>query len=95
MQTFKVTQVIDGDTFVVSPEWNWNKQAGDHVRPTGYNAPELGTPNGTAAAQRLRQLLLGNQIELKNAVKIDRGRLVCDVFLNSRNLRDYFPAYQT
>ena len=95
MATFTVTQIIDGDTFAVSPEWNWNKQTGDRVRPTGYDAPEVGTAGASAATERLRELLIGNQIELKNAVTIDRGRIVCDVYLNDHNLADYFSSYRT
>ncbi len=51
MHTFKVTEIIDGDTFAVSPQWKWNGTSGDRVRPTGYDAPEKGTSsahyNGT------------------------------------------------
>jgi endonuclease YncB( thermonuclease family) len=95
MQTSAVTQIMDGDTFGVSPKWTWNNQTGDRVRPTGYDAPEVGTPGATGATERLRQLLLGKQVELRNAVAVDRGRLVCDVVVGGRNLKDYFPTYRT
>jgi len=95
MHTFTVTQIIDGDTFTVSPHWTWRGQTGDRVRPTGYDAPELGTAAGEAARQRLRQLLLHKQVQLGDAATIDRGRLVCDVYLEGRPLKDYFPSYRT
>ena len=95
MATFTVTQIIDGDTFVVSPKWNWNGQTGDRVRPTGYDAPEVGSRSAAAATQRLHQLLLEKLVELKDAVTIDRSRIVCDVFLNGRNIAGYFPGYRT
>ncbi len=93
MPNFTVTEIIDGDTFVVSPTWTWNNQSGDRVRPAGYDAPEVGAPGAAAATARLSQLILNRQVELREAHRIDRGRLVCEVFYNGRNLKDYFPAY--
>lgn len=95
MSKFTVTQVIDGDTFDVTPKWQWNNQTGDRVRPTGYDAPEIDQPGGAAAKAKLERLVLGKQVELRNAATIDRGRLVCDVLLDGRNLADYFPEFRT
>ena len=89
-----VTSIVDGDTFIVSPNWNWNSQAGDRVRPTGYDTPELGQPGYVEATQKLRNLILGKTVELRKAYRVDRGRLVCDVYLNGKNLADYFPEYK-
>lgn len=41
---FRVTKIIDGDTFEVSPNWEWDGKSGNVVRPTGFDAPEIGTP---------------------------------------------------
>jgi endonuclease YncB( thermonuclease family) len=95
MANFKVNQIIDGDTFDVTPGWKWNNQTGDRVRPTGYDAPELDQPGGPAAKRKLEQLILGKQVELRNPATIDRGRLVCDVYFNGRKLADFFPEYRT
>ena len=94
MRTFTVTSIIDGDTFDVTPQWQWNGQTGSRVRPTGYDAPEMGTYGGQAAKEKLSNLILGGQVELGNAYKVDRGRLVCDVYFRGNNLADYFPEYQ-
>jgi len=94
MASFKVISVIDGDTFDVSPQWRWNGQEGSRVRPAGYDAPELHQPGGQTAKDKLTRLILGKQVELGNAHRIDRGRLVCDVYYNGKNLADYFPEYQ-
>jgi endonuclease YncB( thermonuclease family) len=94
MSEFKVTSIIDGDTFDVSPEWKWNNQKDSRVRPTGYDAPELNEYGGQAAKDKLTKLILGKQVELRTAYKIDRGRLVCDVYYQGRNLANYFPEYQ-
>jgi endonuclease YncB( thermonuclease family) len=94
MSAFRVISIIDGDTFEVSPQWKWNGQAGTRVRPTGYNAPELHTYGGQAAKEKLSRLIFGEEVELGTAYRVDRGRLVCDVYYKGKYLADYFPEYQ-
>jgi endonuclease YncB( thermonuclease family) len=94
MPEFRVISVIDGDTFDVSPQWQWNGNSGSRVRPTGYDAPELGALGGQTAMAKLSKLILGQNVELRTAYRIDRARLVCDVFFGGRNLADYFPEYR-
>ena len=94
MSAFKVTAIIDGDTFEVSPQWKWNGETGTRVRPTGYDAPEMGTYGGQAAKDKLSRLILREEVDLRAAYKVDRGRLVCDVYFRGKNLADYFPEYQ-
>ncbi len=94
MSAFRVISIIDGDTFEVSPQWKWNGQTGTRVRPTGYNAPELHTYGGQAAKEKLSRLILGKEVDLRAAHKVDRGRLVCDVYYKGKYLADYFPEYQ-
>lgn len=88
--TFKVTNIIDGDTFEVSPPWKWRDQSGIGVRPSGCNVPEEGQPGCTKAKNKLRHLILGKEVELKNFVDIDYGRLICDVYAEGKGLADYF-----
>ena len=94
MSTFRVTKIIDGDTFEVSPRWEWDGEDGDRIRPTKYNAPELNALAGALARQKLTKLILGETVELSGAVTRDRGRLVCDVFVRGQHLADYFPEYK-
>jgi len=94
MPIFTVTSVIDGDTFEVSPQWKWNGQPGSRVRPTGYDAPEIHVAGGQNAKNKLARLILGDQVELSSAYKIDHDRLVCDVYYNGKYLADYFPECQ-
>ena len=91
---FFVAKIIDGDTFSVSPNWEWNEQSGDRVRPIGWDTPEKGKPGFEEAKEKLSKLIFGKYVELQDAVKIDRGRIVCDVFLNGKNIAIYFPAYR-
>ena len=94
MTQFTVSVVIDGDTFEVANGWKWNGQSGSRVRPTGYDAPEIDTIAGQQAKQKLARLIQGEVVNIAKAYKIDRGRLVCDVYYNGRNLADYFTEYQ-
>ena len=86
----KVNNIVDGDTFDIVDGWSWNGQKGTRVRPTGYDAPEVGTLGAAAATRRLRDLILGKSVVLRSPVRIDRGRLVVDVFLNNIELSRYF-----
>ena len=92
--TFNVTKVIDGDTFTVNPEWKWNNQTGDTVRPAGYNTPEKGEKGHTEATNKLKKLIEGKDVELENPVKLTYGRLLCDVIIDGKNLKSFFPEYQ-
>lgn len=94
MPAFRVTSILDGDTFTVNPQWQWNSQSGAHVRPTGHDAPKLHEPGGQAAKDKLSRFILGQNVELRTAYRIDRGRLVCDVYFGGRNLADYFLEYR-
>ncbi len=93
MASFVVAAVVDGDTFVVDGGWTWDSQRGDRVRPTGYDAPETGTYGASTAKQKLQRLVLNKVIEIKRAYKVDRGRLVADVYLDGVLLSAYFPEY--
>lgn len=93
MAMFRVVNIVDGDTFDVS-SWKWKGQTGTRVRPTGYDAPELSSPQGQAAKRKLTNLILGKDVELRQAHRIDRGRLVCDVYYNGVYLAHYFSEYQ-
>lgn len=99
MAKFTVAQVLDGDTFTVKERWSFTKSdgtkvTGDTVRPTGYNTPELGKPGSGETTLKLLNLLKGRMVELKNVVNISYGRIVCDVYLDGKNLADYFPEYK-
>ena len=90
----KVKKIIDGDTFDVVRKWNWHSEEGHRIRPTGYNAPEKGEPDHGKATRKLSRILTGKQVDLKKCHRVDRGRLVCDVNLDGKNLADFFPEYQ-
>jgi len=92
MADFRVVHIVDGDTFDVSPGWQWEGHAGARVRPAGYNAPELHEPGGQAAKEKLARLLLNQTVTLGPAHRLDRGRVVCEVHFQGRNLAEYFAS---
>lgn len=99
MSKFTVSSVTDGDTFEVKDGWEWKKddgkvEKGTAVRPAGFNTPEKGAPGYEAAKQKLKALIDGKSVELKNPVNISYGRLVCDVYYDGKLLSSYFKAYQ-
>jgi len=95
MADFTVSEIIDGDTFKVQGGWKGNEKKGDTVRPTGYNTPERGEPGYEKAKQKLKDLIMENIVDIRNAKIVDEwGRLVADVYYNERNLADYFSEYK-
>lgn len=92
MHTFQVTRIIDGDTFEVNPNWQWSGESGNRVRPTGYDAAEVGARGGAAATAWLSRLIQGRSVQLGDAYRVDRGRLVCDVYFNGHELSQYFRS---
>jgi endonuclease YncB( thermonuclease family) len=94
IMSFTVVRVISGDTFEVSPNWNWNDQTGRAVKTNGYDAPMQGEPGFEAAKEKLEKLLLNEQVKLTELLKLPSGRLLADVKYIGLNLTDYFFEYK-
>ena len=73
-------KVVDGDTFDVSPDWKWNGETGPRVRPTDFDAAEIGSRDGQSAKDILACLVLNQRMDLREAYRVDRGRLICNIF---------------
>lgn len=84
---YKVTEIIDGDTFVVDPHWTFNGNTGCSVRIANFNAPEMNEPGGQEAKDELEKTLLDELVQLVNVVNFDRGRVVCDVHWNGVDVK--------
>ena len=50
------------------------------VRPMGFNDAELGSRDGQSAKEQLACLVLNQRGNLRETYRVDRGRLICDVF---------------
>jgi len=87
---YKVTEIVDGDTFKVSPSWKFGGKEGDVVRRRGYDTPERGQPGYQEAKDKLTGLILHKEVELKNPIKLSYDRLLCDVYYQGKNLAEYF-----
>jgi len=72
-------------------ELAWNNRK--YCKGNGYDTPEEGQPGYEEAKSKLKKLIEGKNVELKNIVDISYGRLVRDVFHNGKNITEYFPGY--
>ena len=86
---FAVTEVIDGKTFDVAPEWKRQRQTGKKVKIKDYDVPESWRKGGPEARINLLKLILGKKVELGSEGEIEFDRLVCDVFFNGKNIIEY------
>lgn len=93
METFTVEAVLDGNTFEVSPKWQYEGVTGDLVEATGYSPPKSGK-GGMAAEQKLSVLIHNKKIEMGTPQGIQRNRLVCEVYFHDMNLANYFSEYR-
>lgn len=92
-EKYRVIRIVDGDTFIISPRWEWGFKTGDRVRPLGYDTPERGQPGYHETTLKLSKLILNKFVILKNPVKLSYGRLLCQVYFRGRNLSSFFPEY--
>ena len=81
-----VMRVIDGDTFQIAGYWHFQGRTGDRVRIKYFSAPELHQLGGQAAKDKLERLILNKRVELRNYTNLSYDRLVCDVFLNGKDI---------
>lgn len=87
----RVVRVHDGDTVIVDIPL-WPAVVGDQmtVRLAGYDAPELASASHGALAekarQRLDELLVGRQVDLKNIRRDKYFRLLADYYLDNAHL---------
>lgn len=85
----KVTGIIDGDTFEVFPPWHWEDKSGIRVKVAGLSVPQEGEVGYSRIKKKLESIILGREVELRNERGIIYDRLVCDVYLDGKNLTDY------
>ncbi len=82
----KVTKVVTADTFEVFPPWRWEGQSGIKVRVAGIEAPREGEVGYEKAKVQLKSAVEGKQAELKDIKEVDFDRLVCDVYVDNKNI---------
>jgi len=75
----KVTRVVDGDTF----HTNGRRMA---VRLAGVDAPELGTPGGSAAKTKLQGLIGGKEVSVTPVARDKYRRTVANVLVGRRSV---------
>jgi hypothetical protein len=53
----------------------------------------MGEPGWERTRDRLEELVLYREVELKNLGEIELGVLVCDVYLEGINIAHYFASF--
>ena len=87
----KVTNIVTADTFEVFPPWRWEGQSGIKVRVAGIVAPIEGEVGYEKAKAKLKSAVEGREVELMNETGVDYDKLVCDVYVDGKNVADYLP----
>lgn len=95
MSEFTASYIVDGDTFRIKGNWEWDGQKGNTIRPAGYNTPEKYKPGYAQAKKKLKGLILGKTIRIQHWRTVDKwGRLIADVYYKDKHLADYFPEHK-
>lgn len=83
-----VERVIDGDTIQADLDLGWGvcyRQAS--IRLADVNCPELGTPEGEAAAARTRELVpVGSDVMVVSHSRDKYGRVLATVLVGGRSV---------
>lgn len=64
------------------------------VKAAGYTPPKEGEVGFKKIKNKLISMLKGKNVELKNFRDIDYDCLVCDVYIERKNLADHFLNYR-
>lgn len=87
MTYYLVTNIVDGDTFYVSPYWGYGGKYDQRVRIANFNAPEARTTSGIMATQKLRQIIWNKYVTLSPQAVDMFGRLIADVYLDNYDIK--------
>ena len=79
LQSYKVIEVIDGDTFKIQ-----NGGEERRVRLIGVNTPEAGKCGSAAAEDKLIALVLDKNVTLEDQFTDPYGRVMANVFVDSK-----------
>jgi endonuclease YncB( thermonuclease family) len=82
----KVTNIVTADTFEVFPPWRWEGQSGIKVRVAGIEVLFEGEVGYKKAKAKLKSIVKGREVELRNEKEVDFDRLVCDVYVDGENV---------
>ena len=87
----KVTNILTADTFEVFPPWRWEGQSGIKVKVAGIEVPSEGEAGYEMAKAKLKSAVEGREVELRSEKEVDYDKLVCDVYVDGKNVADYLP----
>lgn len=100
MEKFRVIQIINSDTIMVTPQWritlkNGDSLQGNKLRIHGYTPPVRGTHSYTLTISKLNTLLMGKLVDLVNPYILppnenDVAPIACQVFIDDIEVSNYF-----
>lgn len=96
MSSWKVIDILSGNSISVTPSWKWNGQEGNKVVINGYLVSLPNLPNTVAevmAKARLSSTIKDKEISLRNPTIAENGTIYCDVFLNDIDISKYFVDF--
>ena len=83
---FEVQKVEKNFILILKEDWNWNDDQGKIVTIKSIHKTKHSNKN--ILHFKLKQLLEGELIELRNPMAFAEGCLACDVFLQGENIID-------
>jgi hypothetical protein len=86
MSKVAITGVIDGETLVCTPSWEFGDESGNRIRPVGYEAPDVDDARAALIAALLTARVEGKTVDLVDPVKVDGGWLLCTVLVDGIDL---------
>lgn len=92
---FQVKSILDGNTFTVSPRWEWRHIKGDIVTANGFPnliGDKVGFLN---SKKKLSKLILGKNVQLKKVNQCKYGCIFCDVYIDGKNISTFFTKPKT
>lgn len=83
---FEVQKIEKDFVLILKEDWKWNDDQGKIVTIKSIDSSK--SKNENLIHFKLKQLLEGELIELRNPIIIAQGCLVCDVFIQGKNIID-------
>ena len=89
----KVTNVKNGEMFSVEPFWETENRKGKNVIIKNYSTPSIIQPGYLEAKQKLKELILHKEIELKNPEHLHTDAAMFDVYFDGKHINEHLPEY--
>ena len=87
---YKVIEIINENTFKISPNWEHKGKSGNIVIACIYKRSEKVDPERNEGKEIITRLRLEKEVEITNYLWVSPNEeLLCDVFYEGRNIANY------